>query len=164
MLLVCLCMSLVISALIFSCRVTDVKKWLQAIVWIGVLILLVSLLTTMAVVMILKDQKDSLFAIPMFGTWIVLFIAILIYGLNKINNKEYKGRSNILMNIFIWLIPCLLPLSFFIIYFFKFLEFDEYGKFGEYLECTFWINIPFTIIFMAFASIFIRKWKGLPDQ
>lgn len=161
--LICLCISLVVSILIFSCRVTTIRKWLQAIVLVGVLQLLISFIT---VLMSLNSHSEALFALSMFGTWVVLFIAILIYGINKINNNENKGKSNILINIFIWLIPCLIPLLFFIIHLFEFFDYDyRYGRhFEENVELMFWINIPVTVIFMLFASLFIRKWKGLPDE
>lgn len=161
--LISLCISLVISILIFSCRVTTIRKWLQAIVCVGVLQLLISFVT---VLIAINNHSESLYALCMLGSWIVLFIAILVYGINKINNKENKGRSNILINIFIWLIPCIIPLLFFIIHFFEFFDYDyRYGRhFEENIELMFWINIPVTVISMLFASLFIRKWKGLPDE
>lgn len=35
---------------------------------------------------------------------------------------------------------------------------------SDYIEIMFWINIPITIVVMFFVTLFVRKWKRVPEE
>jgi len=162
--LFCICISIIISIFVFSFRVTGGKSWLIALVSSGVLIFIVILLAV-ALGESLNWRNEEI--IIMFVTlfWIALFTALLIKIISKINNKGNKGRSNIYLNIMLWLLPCLIPLAFFTIFAHsEFSDLDYFDVGEQDVMCMFWINVPFVILAMWGISALVRRWKSIADE
>ncbi|NDV68233.1 YfhO family protein [Dysgonomonas sp. 25] len=174
-LLTCLCFSLGFSVLVFSARVTTGKKWLKAFVILGIMVLLISLFTgVLALISIFSDSEVT--GMLVFGFWLFLFIAILIYLINKIVSNSNRNHSNVAVNFFLWLMPAMIPLIFFLYILFTELNYgyysryDEYGnyvdrvRFEDYIDVMLWVNLIIMFLAMVPTCILIKKWKGLPDE
>lgn len=158
--LLCLCISLSLSLFIFSFRATAGKSWLTAFVAGGVLIFISCLL---GVALSTSGNGGSeLFTLFVCTFWLVLFTILLINIISKTKENRAKGRSNIYINIFLWLLPAFIPLLYFgyeAIY-----EFNDKYLNNDYIEPMFWINIPVIVIAMWFVSLLVRKWKSTPEE
>lgn len=167
--LVCLCVAFVFSILIFSCRVTSGKKWLKTFVTFGILVLLVSLLGGL-MSLISYSSGGEIYFFLLFGFWLFLFVAILIYLISKIVSSASKNRSNVALNFFLWLTPCILPLCFFLYYLYNEILYDSayyyYDRvhISDYIELMFWLNLFIILVCMIPVCVLIKKWKGLSDQ
>jgi hypothetical protein len=162
--LFCACVAVCLSIFVYTFRVTGGKQWLIAFVSSGILIFIVVLLAV-AIRQSLGYGTEEPIVISVCLFWIVLFVALLIRMISKIASKGRKGKSSIYMNIFVWILPCLIPLSYSIVYLHS-----EYSN-NEYFEPTetdvmnmFWYNIIFITIAMWFISILVRKWKSIAEE
>ncbi len=149
-----LSVSIAISFFVFSFRITKGKNWLTAFISTGVLLLLTALL---AVVLNLCIDDRSMNALLILLLWVALFVALFIQILNKIEVKGSKGRSVIYINLFLWLIPCIIPLLYF-----SFSNLRENSD--DEILTMFWLNIPIVIASMWYISSLIRKWKSIGDE
>ena len=161
-LLVSLCMTTILSFLIFSFRATNRKSWLIALITTGVLFFVIILLSIAFGSIHYKEER----IIILFNTifWITLFGIILSRIIMKINSKSNKGKSNIYMNIFLWLIPTIIPLSFFTVYIYADLIRADINIESEEVFYMFWISIIAMLPVMLPVSALLRKWKGLSEK
>ncbi|MDH6308524.1 hypothetical protein M2451_000835 [Dysgonomonas sp. PFB1-18] len=162
--LFCSCIAVCLSIFVYTFRVTGGKQWLIAFVALGILIFIVVLLGV-ALAQSVGYRSDRPIAIGICLFWIALFIALLIRIIAKITSKGRKGRSSIYMNILIWLLPCLIPLSYLTVFLHS-----EYSD-EEYFEPTdadvmnmFWFNIIFIAVAMSLISVLVRKWKSIAEE
>jgi hypothetical protein len=163
LLLVCLCISLAMSVFIFSFRVTGGKFWLMALLSTGVLIFIV-VLTGVGIGEMMHYHNEELIVMFMCLFWPVLFLGLLARILFKINEKCHKGKSSVYTNILVWLLPCLVPFSFFTHALFRDYMEMYYSPKENDIICMFWINIAFTAIAMWPISAVVRRWKSLPEE
>lgn len=162
--LFCLCFSLCLSVFVFSYRATGGRAWLVA--WIGAgvsiftIILMLALLSSIG-----KGIREEAWFIFHNVIWVFIFIALLLYILMKVKNKTDKGKSIVFANVFLWLIPFLLPSAFIAVFLFNYKYGDVRWRNGdELLEIMFWLNIPITFVFMWISCVLLRKWKSLPEE
>lgn len=161
--LVCICAALILSVFIFSCRMTSGRSWLIGFVLSGVLLFAVILM--MIIMSELGGMHDKVWVMLFTLFWIVLFLAIIVYLTGKIMNKKNKGRSRPLVNIMLWLLPCIIPLSYaFCIAFYENISGNYYSPTNDAVSIMFWINIPVVAITMYFIALLLRKWKSLPEE
>jgi hypothetical protein len=162
--LLCLCLSLAISIFIFSFRVTGGKPWLIALIASGVLVFIVSL-AGVSIRELIELNHDEVILILMCLFWIALFFGLLIRVIFKISAEDHKGKSPVYTNMLIWLLPCLIPVSFLI--YAIYIEYSSriYSSVqDEDIIRMFRINILFTILAMWPLSAVIRRWKSLPEE
>ncbi|NDV78297.1 hypothetical protein [Dysgonomonas sp. 511] len=156
MLLLCICFALAISILIFAVRVTGGRFWLVAFVATGILFFIVCLVGVMLIEYLDWGTRDIVLMSAILF-WVMLFVALFVRIMNKIGERKNKGRSNIYVNILLWLVPCLLPLLYF-----------SYAIFINVSDRDilnmFWINVFVVVIIMAGISVFVRRWKSLPEE
>ena len=159
-----LCVALVLSVFIFSCRVTSGRSWLIAFVIAGVL-LFASILFMVIIGASSYIGERSLFML-FFAFWITLFIAILVYLISKNTGKKDKGHSRPLVNIMLWLLPCMSPMFYGVCYSFcrEVSGSYDYSFWDDLMLYTFWLNIPIVIVSMFGLTILLRKWKSLPEE
>lgn len=162
--LICACISLLMTISVFSYRVTNGKSWLIALVSSGVLIFAV-ILFAVALRQSLNWSHEEIIIMVVTLFWISLFVILLSKILIKINNRGNKGRSNIYVNIMLWLLPCLIPLAYLTVFVHS--EFSEL----DYLQpeegdviCMLWVNILIAIPAMWVISALIRRWKSIADE
>lgn len=162
--LFCMCLSLVVSIFIFSFRITAGKPWLIALITSGVLVFFVVLIGV-GIRELLDINHDEIIVILMCLFWIVLFFALLIRILFKIDTEGNKGKSLVYSNILLWLLPCLIPISFLIYVVYVEYSYHTYNVVQDkHISCMFWINILFTIFAMWPLTAIIRRWKSLPEE
>lgn len=165
--LICSCIGVWISLFIFSFRITGGKSWLISLVATGVLIFTV-VLTTVAILdtMSWGWENERIIVILVLLFWVALFIALGARIISKIRAGKEKGNSKHYMNLFIWLVPCQIPLLFFTYALYVKLTQDSYyySITDETIISMFWINIPIVIIAMWGISAFVRRWKSIADE
>lgn len=162
--LFCMCMAVIAAVFVFSFRVTSGKSWLIAFVSSGVLIFIVILLAVgLGQSLDWRHEEIIIMFVAIF--WIVLFFVILSKIIIKINNKSHKGRSNIYLNIMLWLLPCIIPLSFLtVVAHSHFSDLDYFDCQEKDVICMFWINIPIVILSMWGICSLIRGWKSIAEE
>lgn len=162
--LICACISLLMAAFVFSFRVTNGKSWLIALVSTGVLIFAV-ILFAVALGQSLGWRHDEIIIMIVTLFWISLFVILLSKILLKINNKAHKGRSNIYLNVMLWLLLCLIPLAYLTVVAHSKLSGLDYLETEESdVMCMFWLNIIISIPVMWVISALIRRWKSIADE
>lgn len=160
--LTCLSIALTLSFFVFSCRITGGKKWLKSLLFLGIFTLCLSLFTAMVA---WSSYENKWFASVSFtSSWIILFIFCLGYLITKIANQKEKHTSNVVMTIFIWYIPYIIPIIYALLAIF--FEHQSNYDFTDYfhVETMFWINIPICVIAMYPISLLIRSWKSLAEE
>lgn len=157
---VTLIIALGISVMVFSSRMTSGRYWIFALLSSGVIIFIFSLLAGMAS---LISSNNFGFTMPIF--WLILFAVIACLLGIKIAQKEKKGKSNIYINLAIWMIPAIIPWIYQLI---VFLDIIEEGRLVDsMLDNTYImliVNLIFTTVMMFPAILLIRKWKALPED
>ncbi|WP_395062285.1 hypothetical protein [Flavobacterium sp.] len=159
--------SIGLSLLLFSFRVTSGKNWLIAVVSLGIINIVVGIISAFA-------SSEYFY----FGIILLLFIALFIYFLVVISNKKGKGISGITLNALLWILPFFGPLLYALVLKiakevsgynlvvdiglrekqFPFITFlKEYGM--ELL----WLNVLFIFIMMCFLSRKIKQWRGIAE-
>lgn len=164
--LFCSCIGIWISLFIFSFRITSGKSWLISLVATGVLIFTV-VLTTVAMLdtMDWGWENERIIVMIVLLFWVALFIALGAKIISKIRAGKEKGNSKYYINLFIWLVPCQIPLLFFTYALYVKLNQDYYNSVtDEAIICMFWINIAIVIISMWGISAFVRRWKSIADE
>ncbi|WP_165044736.1 hypothetical protein [Dysgonomonas sp. ZJ709] len=164
--LVCICISTILSVFIFSFRAATGKSWLIAFVACGVLLFL-SAFIGVVLSEIADYRRGEIYGLFLCSFWIILFFILMSIIIAKIKNTGNKGKSNIFVNLFMWLLPFICPLIYFGHYFFLDVVESEYYyniNDNEVLECVFWVNILITIVIMFPISMLIRKWKSIPEE
>lgn len=161
--LVCFCLACIVSIFIFSFRVTTGRSWIIAFVACGVMIFVSSLISVGLASA--AYYEGAVFGTMMCLFWITIFMILMINLILKTANSGNKGRSNILINVFLWLLPFVIPFMFFgYNSFLDLLDHEYMSVESESIELMFWLNIVFTVIIVMPVSIFIRRWKSLPEE
>ncbi len=177
-----LCVAMGLSLLVFSFRVTSGRAWLIALVAFGIAALLMAFITF---AILDKYLGSSFFSSHQeefyFIFWLFIVVALLLYFLSK---KHSKGKTDIILNILLWLTPFVLPVLLFtskeIVAYFAWgryaHEYETYWQAKEMLRTPYEAFIddnPVIIIavlllgFIAFMYYFtnaIRRWKGLAES
>lgn len=161
------CFALCIALMVFSFRVTSGKSWLIAFVS-GGLILLIFLFFTL-----IFASFDYYSGYPYLFIKLVLclFVGEFIYILFKIiNNKKSKGRSDVVINHLIWLIPAVPALILLFIYGVSHDTCDSvesmclYDLMDEHSWEILWGNVALAFVSVwCFTRFFLLKWKSLPE-
>lgn len=162
--MVSFCFSLIIAVFVFSFRVTNGKSWLIALVSTGILLFTI-ILFAVALGQSFDWKHDEI--IIMFVTlfWIILFVFLLSKIIAKVINKSQKGRSNIYMNVMLWIFPCLIPLLFLtVIAHSEFSDLNYFEPKEQEALCMFGINILVVLLSMWAMSALIRRWKSIADE
>lgn len=158
MLLSFLCVSMWLSIFVLSFRLTDGKSWLITFVVSGILFFLILFLGIGISILV---YESGLVSGVLF--WIVLFICLFIYVLYKISVTRIKGHSALAVNIFLWLIPCWIPLLYGPISWYN----KSHGNydFDDYSEEVFWCcDLAFVVIIIYPVITLLRKWKGIAEE
>lgn len=162
--LISFCISLIMAVLVFSFRVTSGRAWLIALVSTGVLIFAV-ILFAVGLGKSLDWRHEEIIIIFITLFWITLFVILFSKIIIKVNNKSHKGRSNIYINVMLWLLPCLIPLAYLTVITHARLSQTNYYKPEEQdVMCMFWINIPIAILSIWALSALIRRWKSIAEE
>lgn len=155
--IVTLTIALGFSVLIFSSRVTSGRFWVYSLLTAGVLVFIYFILLGLCA--LLDSFGPTYLFVPTF--WLALFIAIAIILGNKITSGSRKGRSNIHVNLGLWMIPTVIPLVYTL-----YRMITEKAPLDEdtIIFILLIINIIAVIIAMFPISMLIRKWKSLPED
>lgn len=160
-LLICLCVALWGSAFIFSFRVTNGKAWLIALITSGTLFFI----TCVIIILTQHNDSDILIQFILLLAWIISFICMQVTIYKKAKTNNTKGKSFMFMNIYLWLLPCLIPLFFIEYEYFYDLSDRHYRAYSqEDIQYMFWINLAVNIIIMYPVARLVRKWKNTPDE
>lgn len=162
LILVSLCISFVLTMLIFSFRVTNRKSWLIGFIATGVL-LLISFLLVITIEQSTNWHNTEVSIILFLLFWVVLFCLLAYNIISRIRNGRNKGRSDTYLNMALWLLPFIIPFLFFT--FHLYLEFiDQNSAEEREVLNMFWINLAIMLPLMWLVSLIVRKWKGLPEE
>ena len=167
-LLISLLVSIGLSLLIFSFRISSGRNWLIAIVSIGLLNILIGIISALS-----SSQYIYFTAIS------ILFIALLLYFLLVIKNKKGKGISGITLNMMLWILPVFGPIVYAIVLK-SAKEVSNYNYIADpivrektYPFITFlkiydyelmWVNVAFIFVMMFLFSIKIKQWRGIAEN
>lgn len=164
-LLFCTCFAVWTSLFIYSFRVTDGKSWLISFVGTGVLLFAVFLGTVTLIDSLDWGRTDErIFVMLILFFWVALFWGLGIRIIGKIRSKANKGNSKHYINLFIWLIPCQIPLLFFIGLLYIDISNNHLDISERMIMNMFWFNILFTILAMWPISVLVKKWKGIAEE
>ncbi|MDR2121506.1 MAG: hypothetical protein LBP34_00135 [Flavobacteriaceae bacterium] len=156
--LITLYVALFLSVLLFSFRVTDGKSWLKGVVAAGILIFSYGIITTIYGI---AGGREILYLTIFY--WSALFLIMLIYVGNRILKAGYKGRSSVVLNLILWMIPCL-PMFYYAEYI------DSYANsYRDFLrknpEVFFGTNLIFVVVIVFFFVVKgVKKWRALPEE
>lgn len=162
--LVIFCISIWVSIFVFSYRLTNGKSWLIAFIASGVLFFLILF---MGIVVISGNSYNNseIGMIFVLSFWLCVFTGLLIYLVYKVSGSKIKGFSNAPMNMFLWLVPCIIPMLFFDAYCFYELMDDDYHHLSEELvQGMFWINLVIILVAMFPIIAFVKRWKGIAEE
>lgn len=160
--LLCACMAFMVAMLVFSSRVTGGKSWLKSFIIFGLLLFTI---TTLAVIFESTYYFDGFFEYVYPFFWVILFFILSIYLILKVHSKDKKGRSKYLLNIMLWLLPTVIPITYVTLIYHYSRHSHVYSYLNEdYIISVFWFNIIFITILMRLIVVFIRRWKGLPEE
>lgn len=176
-LLVVSCLSLGLSLLVFSFRITSGKSWLGGFISIGLILFIDLIIALMSPGGGSFEWGLSTYIFILLG----LFIAELIYLTNKIKFRKPKGRSNIIINHFVWFLPAVPVLIFTLVYiYYQWLCYNSYLSDSysyDNLACItrrslednivnyIWANVCLTFVSMfLFIKFILLKWKSLPEE
>ncbi len=167
-LLLSLFVSIGLSLLFFSFRVSSGRNWLIAVVVMGVLNILIGIISAVS-------SSEFVY----FTAIGILFIVILVYFLMIIYNNKGKGISGITVNMMLWILPFFGPIVYALV-----LKIAKEVTDYSYIEnpilreqtypfITFlkkydfelmWVNIAFIFIMMLLFSIKIKQWRGVAEN
>lgn len=158
------CVTLCLSIFIFSFRITGGKPWLIAFVGSGVLIF-ITVLSGLILGEASNWRYDEFIVIFILMIWIIIFSTLLFRIISKIKRKSNKGRSNIYINLLIWLVPCIIPLLFFILAAFNHsVDREFFNITDEVVMNMFWFDILAMIPAMWGVSSLVHKWKSIAEE
>lgn len=167
-----------LSLLIFSFRVTSGKSWLISAVALGITSL-ISFIFTIVVRFIFSHglSEEVLF----ISIWIGIIVLLGIWFIGIYTKKQSKKLSYILVNLLLWLLPALLPMLWMEVYSYvsdgnlynyEYYEYEDLTH-NSYYPIYVWMSNNFllmfianlftTMIYMAFFTRVIRKWKGIAE-
>ena len=156
--IVLLYLSLGVSMLIFSFRVTSGKAWLISMISIGLIALIFSFFTAfLGLVGFIGDN-----ILNPFSSYGFLVIALFLVELFIIINRESKGKSDVLLDHVIGLLP-IIPLIILVI-----VTNWMSNSYADYVYNNYYflyINFVLTFITMFLLIKFVLiRWKGLPEE
>lgn len=161
-------LSIGLSLLIFSFKVTSGKNWLIALVSLGVVGIITGIFSVIS---------SSSVTFPVI--YILLFLGLLLHFIIILKSKTDKGITGITLNQILWIMPAILPTLYFIaLEIIK--ETSGYNDFNYYTSGEkkdfpqvdwmndhfpdiFSLNILFIFLFLLVFSIQIKKWKGIAE-
>ncbi|MDR1683298.1 MAG: DUF2070 family protein [Candidatus Symbiothrix sp.] len=159
-LLLILCLAGIASLLIFSCRYTDRKSWLIAL--IAALVLSIVYSAFSALVDMLSDT--DLFMLPF---WFGVFVFELIYVIRLICRSLSKRYSSVMINHLFWMLP-FVPIM--LVAFYLYVDGNYYTTtLRKWIDDNFmeiiWISVVFAFVTVGlFIHYIVRPWKSLPEQ
>jgi uncharacterized membrane protein len=168
--------SIGLSMVIFSFRVTSGRDWLIALISFGILAIITGVVSAVITGyffdnMLLIDNEYFFFTV-----WVVI-VGLLAGSYIYATKKLSKGISAIILNHILWLLPALIPVIAAIVFNVS-EEFNEetykageriiienavYLFFKEYIIHIIAANILIIVIYMYFLTLSIKKWKGLAE-
>lgn len=168
LLLIILYYSLGMSIILFSFRTTRLKQWFMAIIGIGFLSVVISI-----VVLGFRNEEKAIPVLLLF-----IWVIVLFFTLRFINKQGPKTISGIFLNWVFWFMPFVLPLIFAIIY--EATDTDCYAAYQQGLPCPpdspihTWIRLNWDIIngsnivlILLLLGVYIglaRKWQANPEE
>ena len=168
-LLISLLVSIGLSLLIFSFRISSGRNWLIALISMGVLNIILGILSALV-------SKSGILFLVALG---VLFIGLFIYFLLIIKNKKGKGISGITLNMMLWILPFFGPIVYAIVLKTA-KEFSNYNYIDDlsvrekaYPFITFlknndyefmWVNVVFIFAMLLLFSMKIKQWRGIAEN
>ncbi len=159
--------SLALSLLLFSFRVTSGKSWLIALVSLGVLNILIGILSAIA-------SSEYVY----FTVVLSLIVGCFIYLLVKTNQNKGKGFTAVTNTILLWSLPAFGP----IVYYFTLQiskavsGYNEYAYAGRAIEfpkiewlkdagfVLLFINILFVVLVLLYLSKKLKQWRGIAES
>lgn len=168
-LLISLLVSIGLSLLIFSFRISSGRNWLIALVGLGVLNIIFGIITAVA-------SKSGILYLISIG---ILFIGLFIYFFLIIKNKKGKGISGITLNMMFWILPFFGPIVYAIVVKAA-KDFSNYSYIGDpivrekaYPFITFlknndyefmWVNVVFIFAMMLLFTKKTKQWRGIAEN
>jgi hypothetical protein len=152
--LVILCLAGIVSLLIFSCRCTDRKSWLIALVASFVALVAYGIFSVL-ISFFLSGHSIGLF---MTLFWLCVFIFELVYVIRLICDSLSKKYSGVMINHLFWMLPYI-PLMLYGLYQ------NINNKGDDSFVDVIWVSVA-----LAFATVgllihyIVRRWKSLPEQ
>ncbi|WP_306352523.1 hypothetical protein [Flavobacterium sp. '19STA2R22 D10 B1'] len=166
--------TIISSFLVFSFKTTSGRSWLIAFVALNVVGIITGIFAAIF---------NSIITYSII--WIIIIILLFLYYVSVCIQKNGKRKSDIILNIVLWLLPILplivygLLLEFTKDYYYaqRKLEVIQSGitsievpynySTHNWLQDNFqlflYINSVFIILYMFFFSKMIQKWKGIPE-
>ena len=165
--LIVLYLSLGLSLVIFSFKVTSGKNWLIALISLGVVNIVTGIISAIT-------SCEYVY----FTMIALLFISILIYFLLILSNKRGKGISGITTNVLLWLLPTFVPVVYFLCleiakkisgyndveYQFRKRMFPKIEYLNEIIPELMYLNFALVVLVMIFLTIKIQKWRGVAES
>lgn len=164
--------AIALSVLLFSFKVTSGRKWLIALISMGILNIVLGILTA-----IFNFESFYLAAL------LVVFLILFSYFMIVVAQKETNGISGITLNGTLWILPAFLPIVYQLLLetlrhihgYYDYNSYDysvgfDYDKypFLKFLkdngESMLWFNLIFIVLMMLFFSVQIKKWKALAEN
>ncbi len=163
--LVSLYVSLFVSILLFSFRITSRKSWLTALVSAGLLCFINGIISIILGTSGVND--DNLFTFALVY-WSSLFAGSAIYIYEKIFRKSGKGKSAVILNIFLWILPFICLLHYIEYMNGNYYDEKNYTPVSKFFKDNpilfFWINLIFVIVLLFFLTKMLKKWRALPEE
>lgn len=147
------------ALLLLSWRISAFKPWLLAGVVVGITAILFGIITAVTSAFLDGFLFLILSLLFLVINWFLFFKTLI--------SKKPIRFSKIVLNIFIWSIPFIVPLCYFIaqsIYRFYYGYQPNYYFFKDNIVTMFTINFVFSFIALFFMFKLVRKYKGIPEE
>ncbi|TRW23403.1 hypothetical protein FMM05_14520 [Flavobacterium zepuense] len=176
-LIVVLYLSIGLSLIIFSFRVTSGRDWLIALVSFGVTAIITGVVSALITNVFFRNVMlidDEFFFLTI---WVVIVLLLLCYFIYIAKKNASKGISAIIINHLLWLLPAVIPVIAAIVFdiskeFNEQIPVDEgyvtiynpvYLFLENYIMLIVALNILLVFAYMYFFTVSIKKWKGIAE-
>lgn len=158
--------ALALSLLILSFRVTSGRSWLIGLIAVIILNIILGIFSVII-------SSSFTYGIG----YCVAFVIVSVLFFNTVGQNRTKGYSGVVLNLFLWLLPGLIPLLYELLE--SYLHYEYIGidtinlqystayQFKQWLENHVfeinWTNIFLVSIAMLFIGKKIRLWRGIAE-
>ncbi len=155
-----------LSLLILSFRVTSGRSWLIGLIAVIILNIVLGICSVII-------SSSYTYGIG----YCIVFIIVSILFFNTVGQNRTKGYSGVVLNLFLWLLPGVIPIFYLLIHSYLTMQYNsinsvnlhnlKHYKYAQWMENHVfeinWMNIFLLSLVLFFIGKKIRLWRGIAE-